>query len=420
MVTRCFLLSVLAGAAIAQAQPAATDLGTLTPGTPVTVTPPLAAAEVVWYTFTITAGTDGLKFVDIDSHGSGLAPSNDTEIGLFTATGDLIASDDDDGDGLMSQLTFGGACSPRPVFGTSAAYNGRDGTLAAGTYYLSVSGFNSNFAAGWSVTSTSANTGSATLNILSGSGTPAEPLPGTFDEPCGTDAGDLPETAAVANSQTGALTAIRGAIGTNDVDMYLIDICDATQFSASTVGGTTIDTQLFLFNPDGTGVAVNDDVVGGTALQSTITNAFVTQNGQYLLAVTGYNRDPVDAAGGLLWINLPFRSERAPDGPAASSPVAAWTGAPAGGNYTVALTGACFVNGTTPVCNDIDFNNDGSFFDPQDIESFLQVYSEGPCIPATATCDDIDFNNDTSIFDPCDINSFLVVYSEGPCTPCGV
>ncbi|MFO0857267.1 MAG: hypothetical protein U0640_07935 [Phycisphaerales bacterium] len=70
-------------------------------------------------------------------------------------------------------------------------------------------------------------------------------------------------------------------------------------------------------------------------------------------------------------------------------------------------------------CDSIDFNNDGSFFDPQDIDAFLSVYSEGPCIPAAATCNDIDFNNDTSVFDPCDINAFLLVYSEGPCTPCG-
>ncbi|MFO0858135.1 MAG: hypothetical protein U0640_12350 [Phycisphaerales bacterium] len=70
-------------------------------------------------------------------------------------------------------------------------------------------------------------------------------------------------------------------------------------------------------------------------------------------------------------------------------------------------------------CNDIDFNNDGSVFDPQDIDAFLSVYSEGPCIPGTATCDSIDFNNDGSIFDPCDIDSFLTVFSEGPCLPCG-
>ncbi|MFO0856292.1 MAG: hypothetical protein U0640_02905 [Phycisphaerales bacterium] len=49
------------------------------------------------------------------------------------------------------------------------------------------------------------------------------------------------------------------------------------------------------------------------------------------------------------------------------------------------------------VCDSIDFNNDTSFFDPQDIDAFLSVYSEGPCIPESATCNDIDFNNDTSV-----------------------
>jgi hypothetical protein len=71
-------------------------------------------------------------------------------------------------------------------------------------------------------------------------------------------------------------------------------------------------------------------------------------------------------------------------------------------------------------CDSIDFNNDTSLFDPTDIDAFLSVFSEGPCIPETATCNDIDFNNDTSLFDPCDIDSFLLVFSEGPCTPCGL
>jgi len=75
--------------------------------------------------------------------------------------------------------------------------------------------------------------------------------------------------------------------------------------------------------------------------------------------------------------------------------------------------------GCGPTCDDIDFNNDGGLFDPVDIDAFLSVFSEGPCIPANATCQDIDFNNDGSLFDPCDIDSFLLVFSEGPCTPCG-
>jgi hypothetical protein len=70
-------------------------------------------------------------------------------------------------------------------------------------------------------------------------------------------------------------------------------------------------------------------------------------------------------------------------------------------------------------CDSIDFNNDGGVFDPTDIDAFLSVFSEGPCIPANATCNDIDFNNDGGLFDPCDIDSFLLVFSEGPCTLCG-
>ncbi len=75
--------------------------------------------------------------------------------------------------------------------------------------------------------------------------------------------------------------------------------------------------------------------------------------------------------------------------------------------------------GIGPVCNDIDINNDGSLFDPMDIEAYLSVYSEGSCVPELSQCDDIDFNNDGSVFDPCDIAAFLLVFAEGPCGWCG-
>jgi hypothetical protein len=70
-------------------------------------------------------------------------------------------------------------------------------------------------------------------------------------------------------------------------------------------------------------------------------------------------------------------------------------------------------------CDGVDFNNDGSSFDPTDIDAFLSMFSEGPCIPASSMCNDIDFNNDGSVFDPCDVDAFLLVFSEGPCTLCG-
>jgi hypothetical protein len=68
-----------------------------------------------------------------------------------------------------------------------------------------------------------------------------------------------------------------------------------------------------------------------------------------------------------------------------------------------------------PTCDSIDFNNDGSFFDPDDVDAFFSVFSEGACIPAGATCNDIDFNNDGSLFDPQDVDAFFSVFSEGPC-----
>ncbi len=89
----------------------------------------------------------------------------------------------------------------------------------------------------------------------------------------------------------------------------------------------------------------------------------------------------------------------------------------AGGTFEGA--GTTCATSCGPTCNDIDINNDTSLFDPQDIDAFLSVYSEGPCVPDTATCDDIDFNNDGGLFDPCDIDAFLLVFAEGPCTLCG-
>ena len=66
-----------------------------------------------------------------------------------------------------------------------------------------------------------------------------------------------------------------------------------------------------------------------------------------------------------------------------------------------------------PVCDPIDFNNDGLFPDTADIEDFLSVFSGGPC--STGTCGDIDFNNDGLFPDTLDIDALLSVFSGGPC-----
>ncbi len=157
------------------------------------------------------------------------------------------------------------------------------------------------------------------------------------------DAGQLPGTAQAVVG-VGALTTINGTNDGADADMYQIMIKDFTNFRATTVGGTSFDTQLFLFNSAGLGVTFNDD--SAASLQSTLTSAFLSGNGVYYLAVSRYDLDAVDAGSQEIWLDTPFGTERAPDGPGAANAVAGWSALfppAAGGPYSITLNGASYV-----------------------------------------------------------------------------
>ncbi|MGD9789779.1 MAG: GC-type dockerin domain-anchored protein [Phycisphaerales bacterium] len=321
------------------AQPAEfTDLGNYGVSTGgVTQTTTIAAAgEIKWFRINVQDAylLSSNRTLKIDTETTvGL----DTELGLFRNDGSLVASDDDDGTGLLSLLSWG--------------TQGVDGELPAGEYYLATGVFNVTFADGYSATSAGAGTGDIIINF-----SVQAPPAGSWVEGQGAQpAGELPETAQIPQG-SGDLTGITGNLGTDTADMFKIRVCDPLLFSATTVGQVAIDTQLFLFHLDGTGVAYNDDSAG--VLQSTISNQFVQQEGEYFLAITRYNRDPMDISGNLLWENQPFAVERAPDGPGASSAVASWTGAIAAAPYTVALTGACYPGPVIPDC--VADTDDGS------------------------------------------------------------
>lgn len=157
------------------------------------------------------------------------------------------------------------------------------------------------------------------------------------------DAPDAAPFTAQETSGSGPLLQIIGGPGSgvvsDSVDAYCIYISDPAHFSATTVGGTGMDSQLWLFREDGTGIAFNDDSVG---FQSTLTNAFVTAPGEYIIAVSPYDVDALDAAGGELWSDTPFGVERAPDGPGAGNAVFGWSSGPELSNYTIFLTGATY------------------------------------------------------------------------------
>lgn len=130
------------------------------------------------------------------------------------------------------------------------------------------------------------------------------------------DAGQLLTDAQVIPSGSDTLDSISGTISDgNDVDLYQITLTGGA-FSASTVGGSEFDTQLFLFDENGNLVDENDDSNG---LQSTLPNSPTTSldAGIYFLAISSFNNDPV------------------------GSPLSGFTGNEFGssGDYTIALNG---------------------------------------------------------------------------------
>ena len=225
----------------------------------------------------------------------------------------------------------------------------------------------------------------------------------------GGDAGELLATAQHI-SGSGPLGGIRGIINGNEADMYAIYICDHANFSASTVGGTSLDTQLWLFNSTGLGVSFDDDT---STSQSTVTGQFLTSDGLYYLAVTEYNRDAHDAADNLIWNDGPFAVERQPDGPGAANRLDHWdTGGANGGGYLITLSGVCRGN-PPPACGTADFNCDGDIGTDADINAFFACLS-GTCPPPPCP-NSADFNGDGDVGTDADIEAFFRVLSGGTC-----
>ncbi|MGH7131542.1 MAG: GC-type dockerin domain-anchored protein [Phycisphaerales bacterium] len=348
-----------------------------------TETTPINAGEVKWYKIVLAqdATVANNTFFDIDTENSSI---NDTYLSMFSDTGAVLSLDDDSGSGFKSQLTYGQTFPTRPAVGDGLEYDGFNGPLVAGTYWLAAYGYPNSIgspAAGWNVGSASIQSGDLTVNFNFGS---AQLPPGTFVKTA--DGGETVADAIVVGGN-GTLTGISGFLTANHADVFRIEICDFANFSATTVGGVGFDTQLFLFKSLGDGVTMTDDNTGGIAGPSTITAQFVTTNGTYYLAITGYNRDPVDSDGNLLWNNEPFEGERAPDGPGAANVLAGWASTlvtpGAQPNYLITLTGACFVQTGPAACNLADVAGlggsvgpDGALT-PDDLIVFLNAFFTG-------------------------------------------
>jgi hypothetical protein len=231
------------------------------------------------------------------------------------------------------------------------------------------------------------------------------------------ETGQLPATAVLATAPT--IVGVLSDCPANDVDMYIIHICSPPNFTATVnpVGTTISDTQLFLFRMDGTGVAMNDDDPLGVNGTLSRLNGPIVQGipaGDYLLAISVYDNDPIDAAALAIWADTPYNTVRAPDGPGALSAIADWDNNSfvSGGTYVIDLTGTMDVPcGPGPCCRN-DFNGDGDVGTDQDIEDFFACLAGNCC----ATCPpNADFNCDGDVGTDADIGAFFSVLGGGPC-----
>ena len=146
------------------------------------------------------------------------------------------------------------------------------------------------------------------------------------------DAGPLLDTAQVANDAGSPIpNTITGELAeNNDVDLYRLLLPAGSSFSASTVGGTDVDTIIFLFDENGLGIIGNDDDVG---FQSTLPAQEVTASGEFYLGLSSFNNRPVSAGGDI----FPF-SDFIPTGPGSVLPLVGYTdNGQESGAYTIFL-----------------------------------------------------------------------------------
>jgi hypothetical protein len=248
----------------------ATNIGTLANGI-TTFDDSLNTAEVKWLKLTLASDVGGNTFLDIDTEGSAMAPTNDTELGLYDSQGNLVATDDDDGSGLLTALSFGAATPARPAVGNGIAYNGRDSaTLVAGTYYLAYTGYNAVFnATAWNVTSPSTYAGPVRINFSLGT-VPAGGLPASF-----IDLGDIGTNPVVGNgtiSSPGATQWFRFNLPTP------IASVDRTYLDVDTEGSGIANTVIGLFRDDGNGTLVSTDDEDGSGSYSQLSYGRGTRN----------------------------------------------------------------------------------------------------------------------------------------------
>jgi hypothetical protein len=375
-----------------------------------------ATDSLTWYEVCLNAAVndDALTFLDIDTEGS--AGNVDIALyngeGLIVGLGNTLGRDAADGSGENAQLSFG--IGRRAAVGDGLQYDGRDGELPAGTYFLAVGPAGTVFSPAFNVTAGTPSGSAATINFnTNNNGTaPAASvapltttplldfaLPFTYGtdevEQANTGATELPvRTVNWAKFTTvGAASAASGT--------YL----DIDANTANT--NPQSDGVFYVFDSSGNVVAFDDDAGPGLWPQLSF--------GSTAPRFRGTNTEPFAGANG----DLPegtyyFAFALVVTEDIAGSTSDRWH--VRGTSQSSIPVNAAFFTGTAvgAVCDSIDFNNDGLFPDDNDLVQFLNVLAGGAC-DNDPNCNDIDFNNDGLFPDDSDLVTFLRVLAGGEC-----
>jgi hypothetical protein len=217
------------------------------------------AGSVKWFTFNVAADhtASNNRAFQIDTEGSA---NTNPSLAVYNPNGLLVASDLDDGSLLNAALSFG--ADDRPLTG-GVTFNGRDGNLNAGNYFLAVASGNATFSPLFITTNTGTVTGDITVTLRSFDPgiTPATPPSDAIELGSFTDAPPLSEE-NVVSSQSSSDTVFQWytfqtAVDASSTSGYYMDM-DTSGSGSSTVAQ---DVEIGLWNAIG-GLRDNDDDSG--------------------------------------------------------------------------------------------------------------------------------------------------------------
>ncbi len=161
------------------------------------------------------------------------------------------------------------------------------------------------------------------------------------------DSGTTLATAQGTGATSGqALTSISGIILNGmDGDFFYINITDPANFMATTVGGSALDTMIYLFTMNGSPVYLNDDAPNGLSIQSTLpagASPVPLAIGTYIIGISLSGAEPLNAGNQALFADAVFSTDIRGPRLGANGPVTSVSNAffSETGGYTINLIGA--------------------------------------------------------------------------------